>query len=72
MDYRRCFAKRWRDFVCGNFRSPAHVAYVFDVDPKTAQNWWEGTNAPQGWVIARAISNEEIGPALIRHLGGQA
>jgi hypothetical protein len=70
--YRQQFAVVWQQFVRDNFDSPAHVAHVFQVDSTTADNWWEGFNAPSGWVVARAISDPDLRPAALSALAGDA
>jgi hypothetical protein len=70
--YRQHFAVVWQQFVRDNFDSPAHVAHVFQVDATTADNWWEGFNAPSGWVVARAISDPDLRPAALSALAGDA
>jgi hypothetical protein len=45
---------------------------VFQVDATTADNWWEGFNAPSGWVVARAISDPALRPAALSALAGEA
>lgn len=67
--YRQFFAARWRDFIRANFDGPAHVALVFRVDPATAANWFEGLNAPQGWVVAMALTDPGLAPGALAHLG---
>lgn len=68
LTYRTFFAARWRDFIRENFESPAHVALVFRVDPTTAANWFEGLNAPQGWVVARVMTDPSLAEQAGRHL----
>lgn len=68
LTYRQFFAARWRDFIRENYQSPAHVAFVWRVDPTTARNWWDGMNAPQGWVVARAMTDPETAEQAARHL----
>ena len=70
--YRQFFARRWQAFVNENFESPAHVALAFRVDSSTAENWWAGHNAPQGWVVGRAMSDPKLRDAAISHLSGDA
>ncbi|KQI67067.1 hypothetical protein AN189_17515 [Loktanella sp. 3ANDIMAR09] len=70
MTYRQHFAHMWRDFITSNFDSPAHAALVFRVDPSTAENWFAGTNAPQGWVVGRALSDPDLRDAAIAIFGG--
>lgn len=70
--YRQHFAHVWKQFVRDTFESPAHVAHVFQVDATTADNWWQGFNAPSGWVVARAISDPALRPAALSALAGEA
>lgn len=72
LSYRQQFAAMWRDFIRANFESPEHAAYVFRVDNKTAQNWWEGSNAPSGWVVGRALSDPDMRDAALAVLTGDA
>lgn len=53
--FRRAYPDRWREFLRAHFHSALHVAVFFDVDERTVRHWWEGTTAPQAWVIAFAI-----------------
>ncbi|MBK8772914.1 MAG: hypothetical protein IPM06_21125 [Rhizobiales bacterium] len=53
--FRRVYPDRWREFLRRNFRNPLHAAVFFDVDERTARHWWEGSTAPQAWVIAFAV-----------------
>jgi hypothetical protein len=55
--YRRVFPGRWTAFLRGHFLSPLHAAVFFDVDERTARHWWEGSSAPQAWVISFAIAS---------------
>ena len=54
--YRALFPQRWSAFLRAHFRDPVHAAYFFNVDEKTARNWFEGVTGPQGWAVARAIA----------------
>ena len=69
--YRRFYAKRWQRFITENFESPAHAAMVFKVDPTTAQNWFDGLNAPQGWVVGYALSKPEMRDAALHHIAAE-
>ncbi|MEM8822062.1 MAG: hypothetical protein AAGF30_00480 [Pseudomonadota bacterium] len=68
LTYRQAFARRWQSFVRAHFEDAAHVAHVFRVDATTAANWWAGANAPQGWVVARAVSDPDLGPSVVGYL----
>ncbi len=72
LTYRQHFVQVWQHFVRGQFDSPAHVAHEFQVDSTTAENWWEGRNAPSGWVVARAVSNPATRSAALSVLAGAA
>jgi len=67
--FRQHFAAVWSDFVRAHFASPADAAAFFAVDPSTAENWWQGLNAPQGWVVGRAMSDPDLGGRLVRAMG---
>lgn len=70
LSYRQTFAAVWQRFIVENFDSPAHAAHVFQVDPTTAENWFEGKNAPQGWVVGKAIANPQTRDAALHLLTG--
>ena len=69
LTYRQHFALMWRDFIRSNYESPAHAAMVFRVDPSTAENWFAGSNAPQGWVVGRALADPDTRDAALSMLG---
>ena len=71
LTYRQQFAETWSQFIRANFESAAEVALLFRVDPSTAENWWTGANAPQGWVVARAIADPDLRDATLAALGGR-
>ncbi len=68
---RQQFAETWSEFIQANFESAAEVAVMFRVDPSTAENWWIGANAPQGWVVARAMRDPELRDATWAAFGGR-
>lgn len=72
LSYRQTFALVWQRFIVENFDSPAHAAHVFQVDPTTAENWFEGKNAPQGWVVGKAIANPQTRASALHMLTGAA
>ncbi|MEM7678888.1 MAG: hypothetical protein AAF449_23150, partial [Myxococcota bacterium] len=49
------FAERFSRFLKATFASPTEVAHVFGVRERTAENWWEGYNAPSGAKVAKAF-----------------
>ena len=54
--FRRLYPDRWSAFLRAQFRSPLEVAVFFDVNEKTARQWWEGVTGPQGWASAYAVA----------------
>lgn len=72
LSYRQHFAIVWQKFITENFQSPAHVAHVFQVDGSTAEKWWNGHNAPSGWVLGHAIRTPEIREAVLNLLMAEA
>ena len=66
MSYRQHFVARVVRFLHEEFDDSAHVAFVFKVDPDTAANWWEGSNAPSSWAIGWALSEDEYRDAALR------
>lgn len=67
-EYRRNFARRWARVLHQHFHGPAQVARAFGVDDSTAENWWAGANAPQGWVIGRAMVDPALREAALKEL----
>lgn len=72
LSYRQHFAAVWQRFVVANFDSPAHAAHVFQVDASTADNWFRGTNAPSGWIVARAVADPATRDAALAMLTAQS
>ncbi|SFI83576.1 hypothetical protein [Albimonas pacifica] len=70
LTYRQHFAAAWSEFIRDNFESPEHAAHVFKVDGKTATNWWDGVNAPSGWVVGRAVTDPEMRDAALAAISG--
>ena len=54
MAYRRLFRDRWTDFLRANFHNHLHVAVFFNVDEKTARQWWNYITEPKGWAVSYA------------------
>lgn len=65
LTYRQHFAALWQRFLHDNFESHTEAAFYFKVDPTTAEKWWSGSHAPQGWVVGRAISDHALRDAAI-------
>lgn len=71
ISYRAHFALTWQRFIRENFESPTHAAFTFKVDATTADKWWNGLNAPSGWVVAMTVANPEYRESALALLGGQ-
>lgn len=69
MAYRRVFRDRWATFLRSHFQSTAHVAVFFDIDEKTARQWWNYVTEPKGWAVSYARDNI---PGARAHLMGEA
>ena len=54
--FRSLYPDKWTAFLRAHFNGITQVAAFFDVDAKTARNWWEGTTGPQGWAVEYAHS----------------
>lgn len=63
------FPDRWSDFLKGHFRDVRHVGFFFDVDDKTARNWWAGVTGPSASAVVAVAS---VHPAVIPFLMGDA
>lgn len=44
---RRQAPVRWMQFLRAHFDSPRTVSAMFDVDDRTARNWWNGKHEPR-------------------------
>ncbi len=66
--YRQFFAARWQKFIQANFESPEHAAATFRVNATTGINWWHGMNAPQGWVVGKAIADPDMSAEAMKYL----
>lgn len=68
--FRKVFARKWSEFIRENFHCPKQVSKAFGVDRTTSENWWEGRNAPQGWVVGLALTDPELGHSATKHITG--
>lgn len=50
--FRVFFSPRWAAFLRDNFQSSEHIALVFGVTARTADNWLAGISRPYGDTIA--------------------
>jgi len=55
--FRRVYPDRWAGFLATHFRNSTEVAVFFDVDEKTARQWLNGVNAPQGWAASFVMAS---------------
>ena len=62
LSYRRFFARVWSEFLRDNYSSPTEVARLFNVTVPCARNWWNGVNAPEGWIVAKVFAHPDLGP----------
>lgn len=69
--FRRVFCEVWQEFIHAEFESHVEVALYFKVDPTTAEKWWAGSHAPQGWVIGRALMDDSLQESLISKVSGE-
>lgn len=68
LSYRQAFGAVWSDLLHEMFESPVDAAHFFRVDASTAEKWWKGLNAPQGWVIGRALAHPQTREATLKSL----
>ena len=66
--YQRCLADRWGKFIRENYPSAEHAAIAFGVTAKTAHNWMEGSNKPNGAVVAAAFMNPRTNAILAGYM----
>ena len=55
--YRRCFPDLWREFLRSHFRDAQHVAFMFSVTERTAQNWLNATGSPRPEFVMKAVKH---------------
>ncbi|MEO0623119.1 MAG: hypothetical protein AAF183_12905 [Pseudomonadota bacterium] len=72
MSFEKFFQNSFKDFLEEKFPRDATAAAFFEVREKTVENWRAGVNSPSGRHLARALNDDELRPALIRHLTGVA
>ncbi|MEY8143036.1 hypothetical protein [Falsihalocynthiibacter sp. CO-5D18] len=68
LSYRQAFGTVWSELLHEMFESPVDAAQFFRVDASTAEKWWKGLNAPQGWVIGRALAHPKTRDATLKTL----
>jgi hypothetical protein len=55
--YRRKFPDLWAAFLTAHFRDAQHVAFIFSVTERTAQNWLHGIGSPRPEFVMQAVKN---------------
>lgn len=55
--YRRRFPDLWRLFLRSHFRDAQHVAFMFSVTERTAQNWLHGVGSPRPEFVMKAVKH---------------
>ena len=60
--FKMWFAPKLAEYLRSQFRSPEHVAYLFNVRHSTAYNWWNGDNRASG--LAASSINGVPGPIV--------
>lgn len=68
----RLFRDQWPSFIRNNFRNSTDAAAFFGVDDRTVRGWIEGTTAPRGQVVARAMTSPQTSRAVMAALRGAA
>ena len=66
---RTVFPDRFAALLRQHFRGPSHVSVFFNVDERTARDWWHGRFAPSGVFVAVAIATL---PGAVAYLMGEA
>lgn len=72
MSFEEFFRIRFVEFLDANFPGPGQataIAHAFGVRERTAENWLAGVNVPKGTVVARALVDPRLGPALMTSMG---
>ena len=63
--YRRRFPDLWRVFLRAHFRDAQHIAYMFSVTERTAQNWLNCVGAPRPEFVLQAIRHIPAARAML-------
>ncbi len=63
--YRRRFPDLWATFLRTNFRDANHIAFMFSVTERTAQNWLHGTNAPRPEFVLAVVKHMPAAAMLV-------
>jgi hypothetical protein len=62
---RRKTPGRWSEFIRAHFADPVAVAYFFNVDEKSARNWWNGRNEPRLSAFSAMLQHMPINARLV-------
>lgn len=71
MTFRKAFIQRWQRFCHANYTCPKHLQKDYGVDRTTAENWWNGRNAPQGWAVGRAFTDPNLQRSALHHIAAE-
>lgn len=62
---RRKTPSRWSAFIRAHFADPVAVAYFFNVDEKSARNWWHGRNEPRLSAFSAMLQHMPVNARLV-------
>ena len=62
---RRRTPGRWSEFIRAHFADPVAVAYFFNVDEKSARNWWNGRNEPRLSAFSAMLQHMPVNARLV-------
>lgn len=68
LSFKAFFAIKFSAFLRENFSSPEHIAICFGVTARQAQNWLDGTSAPRGYAVAKALTDPSLADSARKHL----
>jgi len=63
--YRRKFPDLWAAFLTAHFRDAQHVAFMFGVTERTAQNWLHGIGSPRPEFVMQAVKHIPSARAML-------
>ncbi|WRH62072.1 MAG: hypothetical protein RSE12_17120 [Fuscovulum sp.] len=71
---RRRTPGKWSAFIRAHFRDPVAVAYFFNVDEKSARNWWHGRNEPRLSALSAMLQVVPVNAriVIVNYLAGAA
>ncbi len=63
--YRRRFPDLWAGFLKAHFQGATHIAFVFGVTERCAQNWLNGVGSPKPEFVMMALKNIPAAQSLL-------